>query len=314
MHTDHAPSLLATTSISVLLGCAVWMTIGAVLRLSYPLVQRRVLTLTGRHRANLLLALQCLPAALAVCTVTLMYSPLGAQLLVSPHCHEAMGCGAHAPTATLARHDHWLIAIAVMPVLLAAWRLVQAVTSHQRRRHQLTLLTGPKRFDDCLIIDSADAIAFTFGLLRPRTYLSQGLVDGLDAPQLQAVIAHERAHCQRRDGLRRFAVHLLSVPGHRSSRMATDWHDALEHAADEIASVGGVSSMAQALICSHRLRPEGVGGDHGLEARIGNLLHPRVERLLDRWLPVLSLIAVPIIAVISVDSGHALLDWLLGHL
>lgn len=41
----------------------------------------------------------------------------------------------------------------------------------------------------------------TFGLLRPRIVVPRGLVDRLSATELGHVLAHERAHVERRDGL-----------------------------------------------------------------------------------------------------------------
>ena len=46
--------------------------------------------------------------------------------------------------------------------------------------------------------------AFVLGLLRPRIYLSRGLIRHTDQRDLEAVIAHETSHVRRRDPLRRW--------------------------------------------------------------------------------------------------------------
>ncbi|MBB5781826.1 Zn-dependent protease with chaperone function [Nonomuraea jabiensis] len=46
-------------------------------------------------------------------------------------------------------------------------------------------------------------MAFCAGMLRPRVYVSAGLVDKLSDDELRAVLCHEAAHARRRDPLRR---------------------------------------------------------------------------------------------------------------
>ncbi|MCB0247340.1 MAG: M56 family metallopeptidase [Anaerolineae bacterium] len=52
-----------------------------------------------------------------------------------------------------------------------------------------------------LVTDRA-AYTFTQGLLRPQVWLSTGLVDLLDEPELRAVLVHERHHIRQHDPLR----------------------------------------------------------------------------------------------------------------
>lgn len=60
------------------------------------------------------------------------------------------------------------------------------------------------------IVTTADPTVYAFcaGLLRPRIYLSRGLVDLLTPEELEAVIRHELRHVTRRDPLRFFVIHL----------------------------------------------------------------------------------------------------------
>lgn len=52
-------------------------------------------------------------------------------------------------------------------------------------------------------VDSVTANAFCAGALRPRVYVTTGLLERLEAAELEAVLAHEAAHARRRDPLRR---------------------------------------------------------------------------------------------------------------
>jgi beta-lactamase regulating signal transducer with metallopeptidase domain len=55
-------------------------------------------------------------------------------------------------------------------------------------------------------IESDRDLAFCAGLLRPRVFISWSLVDRLQPPELDAILLHERQHCQRRDPLRYAAL------------------------------------------------------------------------------------------------------------
>lgn len=62
----------------------------------------------------------------------------------------------------------------------------------------------------CERIDSAQALAFCAGCLRPRIYVSEGLIETLSEKELRAVVAHERHHLRRRDPLRRVVARALA--------------------------------------------------------------------------------------------------------
>ncbi|WP_287128559.1 M56 family metallopeptidase [Candidatus Cyanaurora vandensis] len=58
-----------------------------------------------------------------------------------------------------------------------------------------------------LVIPTQQPVAFALGIQKARIYLSPGLLEILDAVELEQVIAHELAHIQRRDNL----IALVSV-------------------------------------------------------------------------------------------------------
>ena len=102
------------------------------------------------------------------------------------------------------------------------------------------------------VVDGLPNPAFTAGFWRPRVYLTASLPDVLDAPQLQAVLAHEQAHVARRDPLRlsmfRFlACTLFYIPALR--RLADDLTDEAEIDADDAAvSHGEPLALASAIL------------------------------------------------------------------
>lgn len=60
-----------------------------------------------------------------------------------------------------------------------------------------------------LIRDGRSRAAFTHGLLRPRIYISTGLINGLSREELRAVLRHELHHKRRFDPLRFFLLSYL---------------------------------------------------------------------------------------------------------
>ena len=141
--------------------------------------------------------------------------------------------------------------------------------------------------------------AFTVGWFAPRVYIASELADTLSAPQLTAVLAHERAHVNRRDPLRlstlRFlACTLFYLPAMR--RLADDVADEAEVAADDLALEGRDAASAAILasaiveIAMRWTRPSAQEGRSADGAIVGfqraDLLERRVQRLLGQEAPV----------------------------
>jgi Zn-dependent protease with chaperone function len=125
--------------------------------------------------------------------------------------------------------------------------------------------------------------AFVVGMLRPRMYLSEGLLGRIDPRDLESVMAHESSHIRRRDPLRRLtaslglAFHLPGIACAIERRLTVT----LESAADADAArvLGDPLRVAEALVKLARLQmarlPLAVGMlDSDLEFRVRELLTP----------------------------------------
>lgn len=100
--------------------------------------------------------------------------------------------------------------------------------------------------------------AFCLGLLRPRVVVTTGSLHLLEPAARRAVIAHERAHARRRDGLRLLVVRALGdalffCPGAR--QLVARSCALAELAADEAAERRG---LAAAMLRFERVEPERV--------------------------------------------------------
>ncbi|MBI5598614.1 MAG: M48 family metalloprotease [Deltaproteobacteria bacterium] len=89
-----------------------------------------------------------------------------------------------------------------------------------------------------LIKDAVVRVAFTHGLLRPRIYISTGLINGLSREELKGVLLHEIHHRIHRDPLRFFLFAFVKdlffyIPA--AGWFEGEFRAAKENAADEFA-------------------------------------------------------------------------------
>ena len=129
-------------------------------------------------------------------------------------------------------------------------------------------------------ITSVSPIAFCAGALRPRVYVTDALVDLLNPSALAAVIAHERAHAQHYDPLRRSMLAALS-----SLALDAPWvlwlrnhhREKAELSADRAAATQvGASAVADALTTLARADDDSTTEDAGAESTTGPRVRPIV--------------------------------------
>lgn len=78
------------------------------------------------------------------------------------------------------------------------------------RDERLTALMGVRYGHPLTVIRYSQPFAFTLGLLKPKIFLSTGLLELLEDEELEAVIHHERFHKEHRDPLKMFLLSLFS--------------------------------------------------------------------------------------------------------
>ncbi|MDA0179828.1 M56 family metallopeptidase [Solirubrobacter phytolaccae] len=102
--------------------------------------------------------------------------------------------------------------LAVEALVLAAMAGSLARQVLRRRAFAARLPSTPRTLlgTDVRVIASRRAHAFTLGFLRPRIFVSEGLLELLSEPELECVLAHERHHARRRDPLRRALVQAIA--------------------------------------------------------------------------------------------------------
>ncbi len=115
--------------------------------------------------------------------------------------------GSPPPVADLAGAVRMLCLVAGIVLLgVLCWILLAAsasvVRARQRQRELLSLLArGDPKVPGALVVDHPAAAAYCLPGLRSAIVISAGTLDLLDADELAAVLAHERAHLRERHDL-----------------------------------------------------------------------------------------------------------------
>jgi Zn-dependent protease with chaperone function len=157
--------------------------------------------------ASVLLALAAAGLALAI-----SFPHVSADLAgLFDLCAENLRHGYASPGGTATA----LIGVAVfaMVVARAAWcGLRTTIADHRERAARVAALDMVGRINivaGALVIDHAAPYAFCIGGRRDRVVVTSGLLATLDGPELDAVLAHERAHLSQRHHLAMTACRIL---------------------------------------------------------------------------------------------------------
>lgn len=156
-----------------------------------------------------------------------------------------------------------------------------------------------------VVFASARGDAFCAGCLRPRIYISTGALALLSRRELEAVLAHERHHRDRRDPLRLLLIRSLAdalffMPALR--RLGERYAALAELAADEAAIRGGGAGTLTSALLSF-------GGGPGAHAVVG-ISPERADHILGatepRWELPLSLFAGVLLTVTGIAALGAI--------
>ena len=180
----------------------------------------------------------------------------------------------------------WLGGAVLMAGFLSA--IVKGVCGLVKTRRAMGRLPLKRAAGSIVLIDdTGSGAAFTHGLVRPRIYLSRGLIRSLTHDELKGVFLHELHHKRRYDPLRFFlltfvkdAFFYLPVARYLALYVRTRSEGAADDAA--VAGMKEPYSLAGALIKVARANTlkgvfatasiRGSGGDGSVEARITRLI------------------------------------------
>lgn len=324
--------VLGVLAVATLLALGVALLAGCALAWVYPRMRARVLRLEPGSASAFLLGASVIPWVIGFLSVLvcLLPSAFSGMNLSWDHCLEH---GGH-PHLCLA-HGHWqptpLGLILFLSLILGVTvPLIRFLIAYQKGRRSLfSMLALGEPDQDFFRLKVAQPLAFTTGILRPQVCLSDGLLKTLPPEHLAAVLAHEKAHQHRRDGLRLLLAEAftLILPPQFRAQLRADLIQTTERACDEGAAlhVGDALVVAEALLAASRLH---LGAWPGLWRSMpafgGGHLRPRVDALLNPhptyrawWAGALAwpmaILLLCFLAALSEEAHHAL-ESLLGLL
>jgi len=230
-------------------------------------------------RARLLYALRLLPVALGALAAGAL--ALAAWVRFEPRqTGESLG----APLAAAAA-----LALALMVVAarrgLRAWRAGRALSREWTAAGTRVHLPGVA-LPTYRIVHPWPVVCVV-GVVRPRLFVAETVLDACTPDELASVLAHERGHVASHDNLKRLLARFLPdvvswIPAGRA--LEREWESASEAAADARAAAarpGGSLDLAAALLRVARLAAGGAWSELPARALLdGGSVAPRVRRLL----------------------------------
>lgn len=277
-----------------------------------------------RRRFWLLSALSLSPlvAAILVLLVAFYPSVLDAFGLVSDHCgahpgHSLHLCFLHHPPPSVSMP---LLVLSLVPVAFVARRWIGEIATTARSLRWAYRLLPLARFDEerqIYVVESDRLLAMTAGFFRRRIVISDRLESWLTPEQFSAVIAHERAHCRRFDGVITFILRLATAchfPEVRA-QLAGAIQLASEQCCDQAAAAADDRfTVAEAILAVERIRqqPQKFAGVQcfctpGVEQRVMALL--RSDWRLPNW-PLIGVVALGVVLLLfsNLHTLHHLVE------
>lgn len=237
---------------------------------------------------------------------------IGLMASIAELCHglftKCLGLAALARMAFLWAGGLMLLSGLVFASLRAALVLLKS------RRAVKRLPVKDRKANLRLIEDRALYTAFTHGIIRPRIYISRGLMESLGAGELRAVLHHELSHKKNRDTLRFFLLSILKdafffIPlgaylyGRVRDRQEQKADDEAASSMDEPFSIAGALVKLAGTAAARPLETASILGRGGeVEDRVRRLVGE--EPLLNTWKglrigTVLVSLIVPLFMLIS---------------
>lgn len=302
-----------------------------VVGLVFGASSRALARLPATLRADAVLVLAILPAVVALAATASAATPsvLHALGLREDHCglhgHHAHLCMVH-----FGGMRAWLAGIGSGAAVLFLGRSALIAASRWRTWRRTIALErlGHQAHDGVLLLPGAPRFCHAVGVLRRRVLVSATLAAQLAPTELEAVLAHERAHLARADPLWRLVMRLAGLLGvpRVARRLECAYVAAADEACDARAAheLGDGLVVARALVAVARLQQSAPELD-GAAALIGDGIEHRVHALLDApegyaarmWaLPLVGLMAATaaLFTVVFASAIHHEVETLLHYL
>jgi hypothetical protein len=282
---------------------------------------------SANNRSRLLWVSVILPWVTAVASIVLLLAPELFNLKIGSlsslvHWHHAY------VFHIFSWHGALLLVFSLIFLIVSITKFLKAV-NNSSQLSQLDYFSVSEELEDgTLLIDSDTSQAFTAGLFKPRSYVTQGLRDSIPEAALAIIQRHELAHKLRRDPLRKFAFSLLAsfFPKASGTKLNDAFSLALEQIADQstISSVHDRTLVSKTILEVARLNNKEQSTAKLPSANCGftsNALQSRIRYLLDsepvKAFPIMTLtistLTMIALCTLSVDFIHHSVETLFSH-
>lgn len=276
---------LSATALAIPLFTGIWWLAGLAVRPLHQRLRGRMHAMKASGHERALLMIGSLPLLLAAGITLLLFVPAASESWISAHCHDGIGCNAHAPAVQAPGAVLMLYTLSTLLLLAGALRIGRLLHRHNARRRQLQQLAEADPKGDFDVVDCELPFAVTAGLWQCRSFISSGLLAQLDTHHRDSVRAHEAMHRQRRDNLRLALAEVLT-PGTLAagrSGLLAELRQTSEQCCDAAAAqqLGDPLAVAEALIHVRRITAASTAAPKPSVTRSsGSVLAQRVQVLL----------------------------------
>jgi len=264
--------------------------------LLYRVVGRKLTSLPCQIRSKVLTIWLLSPIFIAVALSLsgVLFSWMENHEMATEHCISHNNSMAHLcwfdPVVHISDYL-WIGGMCLMALVIVfnAYKGINLLLKQWRFQHTLRALSEQQE-NNVFRIASEHFFVFSSGLFSPQAYISSQLLEQLSAEELDVVLAHEQAHCQRRDVLRRLLLGfagLFHLPTTRQHLL-----NDLELAHEQICDNAAVQKVANRLLVAETiikvarqlqlLRPH---SGMGIASFDGSHIDIRIQQLLEQPKP-----------------------------
>ncbi len=265
--------------------------------LLYRVVGFKLTSLPCQIRSKILTVWLLSPIFIAVALSLsgVLFSWMESHEMATDHCISHNNSMAHLCWFDPVVHisDYFWIGGMSLMVLVIVFNTYKGINLiFKQWRFQSTLrAVSEQQENNVFRIASEHFFVFSSGLLSPQAFISSQLLEQLSAEELDVVLAHEQAHCQRRDVLQRLLLSfsgLFYLPTTRQY-LLNDLELAHEQICDNAAvqKVGNKLLVAETIIkVARQLQLLTPNSKMGIASFDGSHIDIRIQQLLEQPEPV----------------------------
>ena len=287
--------------------------------LLYRVAGRKLTSLPCQLRSKILTIWLLSPVFIAVILSLsgMLSSWMESHEMATIHCNSHNNSMAHLCWFDPVVHvsdNFWIGGIILMALVIVfnAYKGINLMLKHRRFQSTLRVVSEQLAHNKVFHIVSEQFFVFSSGLLSPKTFISSHLLEQLSADELDVVLAHEQAHCQRRDVLRSLLLRFVSLfhlPATRQ-QLLNDMELAHEQICDIVAvqKVGDRFLVAETIIkVARQLKLLAPSSKMGIASFDGSHIDIRIQQLLEQPKPVNPYLLFFLTLLLSLIMSRALM-------